>query len=293
LIFWVGATLVLWSRPRYSRPNLVDRLRPYVPGAASHPAPGGILSAESFRDLLEPAVRLAGDRVAAVFGVSEPLSLRLRRVHSPVGVSAFRIRQMATAGIALISASVVAAVVSPPPAVALLLVCGGPLLGFLAIEQRLARRSERWQRSIALELPVVAEQIAMLLNAGFSLGAALSRIASKGQGCASRDLRDVVNRIRQGVPEEAALREWADVARVDGVHRLVGVLAMGSEAADLGRLVSAEARQARRDLHRRTIELIERRSQQVWVPVTVATLVPGVILLAVPFLAALKLFSNS
>ena len=50
---------------------------------------------------------------------------------------------------------------------------------------------------------------------------------------------------------------------------------------------------ARRDLQRRTIETIERRAQQVWVPVTVATLVPGVILLAVPFLAALRLFANA
>jgi hypothetical protein len=36
-------------------------------------------------------------------------------------------------------------------------------------------------------------------------------------------------------------------------------------------LVSADARQARRDVQRHTIETIERRSQQVWVPVTVAT----------------------
>jgi len=100
-------------------------------------------------------------------------------------------------------------------------------------------------------------------------------------------------RLRQREDGQEALREWAEVARVDVVHRLVGVLAFGSEAADLGRIVSAEARQARRDLHRRTIELIERRAQQVWIPVTVATLVPGVILLAVPFLAALRLFSNS
>lgn len=290
---WVGTTLLLSSRPRFSRPNLVERLRPYVPGAASQPAPGGILSAESFRDLLEPVVRVAGDRIAAVFGVTEPLAVRLRRIHSSLDVSAFRLRQMTVTGIALVLAAAVAAIAAPPAAVTLLVAFGAPLLVFLVIEQRLARQSERWQRTLAAEIPVVAEQIAMLLNAGYSLGSALSRIASKGHGCVSRDLRDVVNRIRQGVPESEALLEWADLARVDGVHRLVGVLALGSETSDLGRLVSAEARQARRDLHRRTIELIERRGQQVWVPVTVATLVPGVILLAVPFLAALRLFSNS
>jgi hypothetical protein len=31
----------------------------------------------------------------------------------------------------------------------------------------------------------------------------------------------------------------------------------------------------------------------VWIPVTVATLVPGVLFLAVPFVAALQLFTGS
>jgi tight adherence protein C len=57
--------------------------------------------------------------------------------------------------------------------------------------------------------------------------------------------------------------------------------------------VSSEARQARHEVQRLLTEMIERRAQQVWVPVAVATLVPGVILLAVPFLAALRLFSGS
>ena len=293
LLVWVGATLILSSRPRFSRPNLVERLRPYVPG---QPVPGGsrgLLSAETFRDLLEPSLHLAGDRIAGLFGVTEPVSLRLRRIHSQLDAGTFRLRQMAATFASLIVGAVIAVVAGSPALISALVVAGLPLLVFLSIEQNLARQSERWQKNLAAELPVVAEQIAMLLNAGFSLGTALARIASKGRGCAARDLRDVVNRIRQGVSESAALREWAEVARVDAVHRLVGVLAMGSEAADLGRIVSSEARQARRDLHRRTIELIEKRAQQVWLPVTVATLVPGVILLAVPFLAALRLFSNT
>lgn len=67
---------------------------------------------------------------------------------------------------------------------------------------------------------------------------------------------------------------------------------MNREAADLGRLVSDEARAIRRDVHRELLEAIERRSQQVWIPVTVATLVPGVLFLAVPFLEALRLFTE-
>ena len=40
------------------------------------------------------------------------------------------------------------------------------------------------------------------------------------------------------------------------------------------------------------VETMERRSQSVWVPVTIATLVPGVILLAIPFGQALRLFTS-
>ena len=90
-----------------------------------------------------------------------------------------------------------------------------------------------------------------------------------------------------------ALREWASVARVAAVDRLVPVLALNREAADLARLVSDEARGIRRDVHRQLVETMERRAQQVWVPVTVATLVPGVIFLSIPFIQALKLFSGS
>jgi pilus assembly protein TadC len=251
-----------------------------------------VFSVESLRDVIGPLARAAGDRVAGLFGVNEGLAVRLRRVHAPVSVTAFRVRQLALAGAAGVGGAVLAGLGLPAP-LAVLVLAGAPLLAFLLIEQRLARVSEGWQRTLSLELPVVAEQLAMLLNAGYSLGAALTRLAERGRGCAARDLAGVVNRIRQGLSENDALREWAEVAGVEGVSRLVGVLSLHTESADLGRLVSAEARQARRDVHRRSIETIERRGQQVWVPVTVATLVPGVILLAVPFLSALRLFSNA
>ncbi len=180
----------------------------------------------------------------------------------------------------------------PLPAVVLALIAG-PLLVFLLIEQRLITASKTWQETLRRELPVVGEQLAMLLNAGFSVGAALGRLSRRGQGCCAQDLRVVVNRIHQGVSEPTALREWADRAGVDSLDRLVSILNLHSEASDLGRLVSAETRQARRDLQRATTAIVERRSQQVWIPVTVATLVPGAILLAIPFTAALRLFSST
>jgi len=86
----------------------------------------------------------------------------------------------------------------------------------------------------------------------------------------------------------AALREFAEIAAVPALDRLVSVLALNREASDLGALISNEARLSRREVHRDLIELLERRGQTVWIPVTVATLLPGVIFMAVPFVDAMR-----
>jgi Flp pilus assembly protein TadB len=208
-------------------------------------------------------------------------------------VTGFRVRQLAWSVAGLLGGAALALAARLSGVVALGFVLGGAVLAFLVVEQRLATESARWQRRIFLELPVVAEQLGMLLGAGYSLGAALSRLAARGSGACGRDLERVTGRVRQGLTEAEALREWAEVADVDALRRLVGVLALNRRAGDLGRLISDEARSIRRDVHRELIETIERRGQQVWVPVTVAALVPGVIFLAVPFVEALRLFSNT
>jgi len=292
LLAWVGATLILAGWRRFSRPSLTERLRPFVAGASPADERRGALSVDSLAEILRPMLADFGDRLSSLFGVTESSDARLRRIHSPISAAEFRVRQFAWSGSGLTVGLFAAAGGLPVPAVILGL-AGGPLFGFLVVEQRLSTASERWQESLRRELPVVGEQLAMLLNAGYSLGAALNRLAERGQGCAARDLGLVVNRVRQGLSESQALREWAERAGVDALDRLVGILALNSEAADLGRLVSNETRQSRRDLQRVTAAAIERRDQQVWIPVTVATLIPGAILLAIPFLAALRLFSTT
>ena len=173
-----------------------------------------------------------------------------------------------------------------------LAVVGAPLLAFLVIEQQVITASTRWQRRLFLELPVVSEQIGMLLSAGYSLGGALERISRRGSGACARDLQRVGRRIRQGLSEAEALEEWAELADVPALHRLVGVLSLNRDTGDLGRLIAEEARAVRREVHRQLITQIDRRAQQVWIPVTVATLVPGTLFLAVPFLQAMRLFGS-
>lgn len=289
---WVGLTLVLSEVRWFARRPLLDRLRPYSPGGRVEEARSGVLSGESMRDIVTPLASALGARVSQLIGVSEDLTVRLERIHSPYDVTAFRLRQMGAATVALGAAGVGLVIMRPPVLFGIAALLGAPLLGFLIPEQQISSRSAAWQRRVFLELPVVAEQLAMLLSSGYSLGAALHRISRRGRGACAEDLRRVMSRVRQGLTETEALREWADLVRVDALDRLVPVLALSSETADLGRMISDEARSIRKDVQRQMVETMDRRAQSVWIPVTVATLVPGVILLAIPFTEALRLFTN-
>ncbi|HEV7720771.1 MAG TPA: type II secretion system F family protein [Iamia sp.] len=293
LVLWVGTTLLLSTTRWFARRPLTERLRPYTPGGLAPGKGGGLLSVESFRDVVAPVSRNVGEQVARLFGVSEDLSVRLTRIHSPLDVTAFRVRQLGWVVAAFGLGALASVAVGLPVPVGVLLTFGAPLLAFLVLEQQISAASKRWQRSLFLELPVVSEQIGLLLSAGFSLSGALARVADRSNGACARDISRVISRVRQGLSETDALREWSALADVEAVDRLVHVLALNREASDLGRLISEEARAIRRDVHRELIEQIERRGQQVWIPVTVATLIPGVIFLAVPFTQALTLFSGS
>jgi Flp pilus assembly protein TadB len=293
LALWVGATLLLSRLRWFARPPLVERLRPYAPGATAPGARAGVLSFESFRDVVGPVARAVGERLSRVLGIAEDLAVRLERIHSPLDVTAFRVRQIGWSLAGFGVGTLVAVASTPPPVVALLLALGAPVLAFLMLEQQVAAASARRQRRLFLELPVVAEQLAMLLTSGFSLGAALNRVAARGTGVCAQDLARVCGRVRQGLTEVEALAEWAAVVRVPALDRLLPVVALNRQATDLGRLLSEEARAVRRDVQRELVETVERRGQQVWIPVTVATLLPGVTFLTIPFLEALRLFSGS
>jgi tight adherence protein C len=291
VLAWLGLALLFANVSFFQQPSLADRLRAYTPGASNRRS--RVVDARSIRDVIGPLSSMVGARIASVFGVSEEARIRLLRVHATESATEFRVRQFAwTVGVFVVLAGISASIGLPLAMVALLVIAL-PLLTFLIIEQQLAVRSERWQRRVALELPVMAEQLAMLLTAGFSLGAALGRLTAKSNGMMSRDLQRVLLRIRQGVSETDAIGEWAKLAKVPSVDRLASVLRLNGETSDLGRLVAEEARQAREDSHRELLEIVGKKDQLVWVPVTVAALLPGCIFLAVPFFSALSFFSNN
>ena len=287
--FALGLTLCLSEIPWIRQHSLADRLRPYTRHARLGISPGtvqlGHLS--SLRQVIGPVLADLGSKGSRLLGIDTPIELRLVRAGSPQDAVSFRLQQVIAAVLGITAGSVLALWISPPTAISILLIVGLPILAAALLEQKLSSKILQRQRKLQAELPVIVEQLGMLLCAGYSLTSGLSRLADRGSGVAAEDLTAVMRRIRQGVSDTTALAEWAERADLDSIRGFVAVLALHGETGDLGSLISAEARSVRAEAHRELIESIERRAQLVWIPVTVATLVPGLIFLAVPFYSAM------
>ncbi len=286
-----GCVLVLAEVPWFARRPTVERLSPYL--RAGRHVGRARRSTDSLVQVLAPIAQELGARLSASLGVTESLSVRLERAGDALGPDEFRVRQLTRGLVALLVAGAVAVWIGPPIAVAAALVLGVPTLVVLAEEQRLASLAARRQRALAAELPVVVEQLGMLLCAGYSVSSALTRLSSRSDGVIAQELRAVMRNVRHGATEAAALEEWAQRSGVDAVRRLVAVLSLHGTTSDLGTLISDEAHAVRAEAQRELLETIERRAQLVWIPVTVATLVPGLIFLAVPFIAAMAQVTGS
>lgn len=230
---------------------------------------------------------LAG-RIAAVLDADVELASRLSAAGLARTPSGFRARQIGGAAGAFVACTAVLALAGTRPvlAVAGALAAAGATYGIF--EHRLSMQGSSRRAHITEELPIVAEHISMLLASGMSLTGALRAAAQRGEGICTAELEGVTARVSGGSSVEVALAEWADAAGSAEVRRFVGVLTLHSDATDIAALVYDEARTARMEAHRRLIERIERRNEQVWIPVTVAALVPGAVLLAIPFSDALR-----
>ena len=227
-------------------------------------------------------------RIAMLANADAELAARLREAGMARSPFEFRVRQVGGAIAGLVASGTALGAMGVRPLLALAGALGVAAAVYGTSEYRLGRSTALRRTHVAEELPIVAEQIGMLLASGMSLRGALDTAARRGHGICAAGLERVGARVAGGVTVEVALAEWADEAGSAAIRRFVGVLTLHEDATDVAALVSDEARSARMEAHRRLIARIERRSEQVWMPVTVAALVPGCVLLAIPFSDALS-----
>ncbi len=269
---WVSADAVAGFRI----PTLARRLNPAPPATAPW--------TESIGRVVE--------WVVARLGVHSELSQRLARAADHRSIEAFRAAQIVTALVSSTLAAGIAALVHAPQPATLGLGVLVAVVAVLAHEQLLVERGDKRRVTSELELPVVAEQLAILLSSGSSVGTALAWVAQRGDGVLAAEFRTMHEHVAHGADQNQALEALGTRLGSERVRRLCLLLSLNHRTSDLGHLVAQEAAVQRREGHRELLADLERRSQQVWIPITLAALVPGSMVLAIPLLDSLRAFNQ-
>lgn len=265
----VGARLVAMRRPR-----LEARVLPYVRDlvAADRPAtpaePGNVAAA-----VFGPLLRRAADTVERVVGGGPSVRRRITRAGLDLSLHDFRVQQVlwGLAGFGVAAAYGLLRTWARPTGnpLPLLLVCVGAfVVGVLLRDNRLSAQVKQREAAIVAEFPTVAELLALSVAAGEAPVAALARVVRRSGGELSRDLGDVLARIRTGEPVADAFDRLAATTGVSVVARFAHGIAVaverGTPLADVLHAQAADVREAGR---RTLIEQASRKEIFMMVPV--------------------------
>ncbi len=292
-MLWSVTTFWLLSQTRhFTRLTLTERLLPYSRSAQRNQPSHSYVSTSSLSDIGR-WFSLATQRIMRSLGITSRLEVRLRLAGRTESAQDVQLRQilLSLAVFGGTTLSLGASGISTPAA--LVFGLGAGALAYLLYEQQLSNQVTRRREQLRLELPIVAEHLATLLGAGYSLGSSISHCSTRIRGVAGESLRELRDRTRAGVPLNDALADWADRDDLGSLRRFLGVLSLDHDTPDLATLVRNQAVEIRQEAHRQRNALLDKRSQQVWIPITVATLVPGVIFLLIPFLHAINLVTGT
>ena len=182
-------------------------------------------------------------------------------------------------GAFIVATMVLLGSVRNPAASALLLgVCG--VSGWLLADRRLDTRVRRRQRDAALELPALAEALALAVSAGAALPQALDVVGRRSDGVMAQELRRVVRAISDGTTMDGALAELCERIPVPAVLRLGDAIRIALErGTPVVDVLHAQASDARNESRRLLMEQAGRREIAMLVPVVFFVL-PAVVVIA-------------
>lgn len=267
------------------RPRLDARVLPYVrdlvttdrPAAPAEPR--NALSA-----VFGPLVRQAANGVERVVGGNPSVERRLSRAGLELSLHEFRVQQVLWGLVGFGVAAAYALMrtwLRPANPVPLLLLCLGAFaIGVLLRDNRLSAEVKQREAAILAEFPTVAELLALAVAAGEGPVAALARVVRRSGGELSRDLAEVLARIRTGDPVADAFDRLAATTGVTVVARFANGIAVAVErGTPLADVLHAQATDVREAGRRALIEQASRKEIFMMVPVVFLVL-PVTILFA-------------
>lgn len=250
----------------------------------------GRSGARGGRSSAPPLLRLLITAGAALRTAAPPrdLDARIAAAGRPAGLRA-RELMAAKLAAATLGACVAAALSAAAPGrLAVVLLAGAPVAGFLAPDLWLARRAGERARQIRRELPALLDLLRVGVESGSSLAHALREVGARTHGPLAAEWRAVARQVNLGVPLELALDGMAERAPLPEVRALRAALDRARRhGVPLGDTLAAQARDARFALARHAREEAARAGPKIQLVVALL-LVPSVLLLvAAALLSAL------
>jgi tight adherence protein C len=216
------------------------------------------------------------------------LEARVAAAGRPASLGARELMAAKLAAAVLGAAAGVMAGVAVGGRLALLLLVGAPVAGFLAPDLWLARHAAQRARIMRAELPPLLDLLRVCVESGGSLGESLRAVGARTHGPLAAEWRAVGRQVALGVPLEAALAGMAERAPLPEVKALTAALLRARRhGAPLAATLTAQARDTRFALARHAREQAARAGPKIQLVVALL-LVPSVLLLvAAALLAAL------
>lgn len=296
LLGGVGACLLLW-RVAARRITLDDRIAPYL---RERPRTSRLLADRpvhtpfpTLERLLAPLVHDAGRVLERLGSSSVSIRRRLQLLGGTTTHDQFRTEQLMWSAVGLAAGllgALTLGVLRGAPLLPLLLGVGlCAIAGAVARDQSLTRQVRRRQQRMAMELPDVAELLALAVAAGEGPVGALERIARTTNGELALDVRHTLAEARSGVPLVVALEHMAARTDQPAVARFAEGVAVALErGTPLAEVLRAQAQDARETARRALMETGGKKEVGMMVPVVFLVLPVTVLFAIFPGLAVLR-----
>ena len=299
----LGLIVIVQRLPAVRRPRLEERLAPYL---RDTPRPSALLDSASrtvtpfptLERLFAPSLTSLAGRADVILGGSATIRRRLDQAGSRRTLEQFRTEQV-LAGAAGVAVGVLLLLahlsfgVGPSPGVGLVLTIGLGFGGVLGRDYFLSRAVQRRSSSIELELPTVAELLALAVAAGEGPIGALERVVTLSAGELAGELGRALADARSGSTLLAALRGVASRTAVPAVARFTDGLSVAIErGTPLSEVLRAQAVDAREAGRRGLLEAGGKKEIAMLVPVVFLILPITVLFALFPGIVGLSLVAR-
>lgn len=286
--------LAIISARRTPAMVLIARIAPYV---SAHQPTGLVITSPAESSLAQrifgPFLGNANRFLDRMGSTSSSVRVRLAQLPGPRTLEAFRLEQVTWAGVALATALAMAlplavtAGVEPVALVIAVMTCA--IGGALGRDQLLSAQVKRRRHRLLVELPIIAELLALAVGAGESPMAALDRVSRTSSGELAGEIRTMLSEVRTGASLTEALKSCAHRIDVVGITRFTtGITVAIERGSPLAQVLRAQATDAREQAKQDLMEEGGRREIGMLVPVVFLVLPLTVLFALFPGIALLE-----